>query len=92
MKDFVSIGQVSSILGISLSTIYRRLKTGLLQEDFRTLGGHRRFDVEKVKELVKLIINRGFTHLIINYKDRLLRFGSELIFRLCKYYDVEVII
>ena len=54
MKDFISIGQVCIILGLSLSTIYRRLKSGILQEDFRTHGGHRRFDVERIKKLVRV--------------------------------------
>ena len=48
MKEFVSIGSVARILGVSLSTVYRRLKAGLLREDFRTSGGHRRFGENRI--------------------------------------------
>jgi predicted site-specific integrase-resolvase len=30
--------------------------------------------------------------LVLNHKDRLLRFGSEIIFSLCKHFGVEIII
>ena len=30
--------------------------------------------------------------LIINYTDRLLRFGHEIVFHLCSFYGVEVIV
>ena len=36
---------VIHLLGISLSTFYRWLKSGVLVEVFRTAGGHRRFDL-----------------------------------------------
>jgi excisionase family DNA binding protein len=41
---FISIGKVCELLGISLSTAYRWLKSGKITEDFRTLGQHRRFN------------------------------------------------
>ena len=44
MSAYVSIGQVCQLLGISLSTAYRRIKAGTLVSAFRTCGGHRRFD------------------------------------------------
>jgi putative resolvase len=30
--------------------------------------------------------------IVLNYKDRLLRFGSEIIFEICKYHNVEIIV
>tara|TARA_B100000700_G_scaffold69353_2_gene76878 strand:- start:13 stop:261 length:249 start_codon:yes stop_codon:yes gene_type:complete len=39
-----------------------------------------------------MIIHQQFNHLIINHKDRLLRFGSELIFSLCDFYKIKVTI
>ena len=39
------------------------------------------------------MIHQGsFSHLIINHKDRLLRFGSEIIFSLCKAKGIAVTI
>ena len=43
-------------------------------------------------ELIKLIETNQVERLIINYKDRLLRFGSEIIFEMCRYHGTEVII
>ena len=47
------------------------------------------------KGLVKLIttlLDGEVARLIVTHKDRLLRFGSELIFSICEYHDVEVLI
>ena len=45
-----------------------------------------------LKRLINLIFSGQVKTLIINHKDRLLRFGSELIFYLCDLYKVEIII
>ena len=42
--------------------------------------------------MLHLILTNQVSTLIINHKDRLLRFGSELIFKLCDFYQVKVII
>ena len=164
MKKFVSTGDLCKEFGLSLSTIYRWIKLGKIKECFYTIGGHRRFDLNEIKEflfpenkkpsnikdkekkvvtyarvsshdqkndlitqqnklkyfcdekkyletehlsdlgsglnynkpglkkLFNLILNKQIDVLIINHKDRLLRFGSEIIFNLCKFHNVEVII
>ena len=155
---FVSIGKVCQLLGISLSTAYRWIKSGNLKSEFRTFGNHRRFNLSQIKsqfinssnndnkltvlysrvsshdqkndlitqqkkllnyaqlnnfnniklisdlgsglnfkksglnQLLNLILTQQINTLIINHKDRLLRFGSELIFKLCDFYHVNVII
>jgi len=45
-----------------------------------------------LKELIKLIETNQAERLVLNYKDRLLRFGSEIIFEICKYRDIEVVV
>ena len=157
MMVFVSIGKVCELLGISLSTAYRWIKSGKLTEEFRTLGNHRRFNLSSIhsqfiptnnnnkltllysrvsshdqkqdlitqqskllhfaqsnnysnikvisdlgsglnfkksglNHLLQLILTQQIQTLIINHKDRLLRFGSELIFKLCDFYHIKVII
>ncbi len=154
---FVSIGKVCELLGISLSTAYRWIKSGKLIPEFRTLGNHRRFNLSSIhsqfiptnndnkltllysrvsshdqkqdlitqqskllhfaqsnnfnniklisdlgsglnfkksglNQLLQLILTQQIQTLIINHKDRLLRFGSELIFKLCDFYHIKVII
>lgn len=38
------------------------------------------------------LIQRPYVGLVIIHKDRLLRFGSELVFSLCEHFGTEVII
>ncbi len=54
MQIYVSIGQVSKILGISLSTIYRWEKLGKIKHCFRTIGNNRRYlksSIDKISNL-----------------------------------------
>jgi putative resolvase len=43
-------------------------------------------------KLLKLIISGQLTTLMITHHDRLLRFGHELIFKLCQWFAIDVII
>jgi predicted site-specific integrase-resolvase len=45
-----------------------------------------------LKTLINLIFSGQVKRLILNHKDRLLRFGSEIIFYLCDLFKVQVII
>jgi len=150
--EHISIGELCKLLGISLSTAYRWLKSGKLVEDFRTLGFHRRFNLNSIKSkflqsqdenkelvvavyarvsshdqkldlerqklklihyceennykkleimtdlgsglkrLINLILTKQIHILVLNHKDRLLRFGSELIFNMCKFNNIKIVI
>ena len=154
---YLSIGAAALAIGVSVVTLRRWAKNGRLLPDYRTLGGHRRYDEDKLamvfhkkvpcrKEhavayarvsardqthdlivqqqklekycsehfqsfevigdlgsglnykkpgllrLLKMIHQGAFSHLVINHKDRLLRFGSEIIFSLCKVKGIAVTI
>ncbi len=155
-SHYVSIGQAAKIIGLSIPTLRRYEKSGLLNVDFRTFGNHRRYHVESLKKafsknnqatkticyarvssagqkddllvqeqklidycknkkfddveiikevgsglnynkkgfkkLIQLIIQQKIKRLVINYNDRLLRFGHEIVFHLCSFYGVEVIV
>ena len=39
-----------------------------------------------------MLLNNEISTLILNHKERLLRFGSEILFKLCDFYNIEVII
>ena len=45
-----------------------------------------------LKKLLDGIIDGGVGRLVITHKDRLLRFGSELVFAVCEAKNVEVFI
>ena len=153
--EHVSIGEAAIILGLSVVTLRRWDRSGLLKPVFRTFGNHRRYslgDITKIfnksinsdkvvgysrvssfdqkkdlgtqtnvlknyiknkyddfeiiedlgsglnykkrgiKRLIKMICGREISKLVLTHKDRLLRFGSEIIIQLCEKLNIEVII
>ena len=56
------------------------------------IGSGLNYDKKGLKELIYLIETNQIHSLVLNYKDRLLRFGSEIIFELCRLHHVEVVI
>jgi hypothetical protein len=56
------------------------------------LGSGLNYKKPGLKKLLRMIFQRQISHLILNHKDRLLRFGSELIFELCRHFGVQVVI
>jgi len=61
-------------------------------ESIMDLGSGLNYKKKGLNNLINMIINKEISHLIINHKERLLRFGSELLFNICAFYHVEVII
>ncbi|MGL6343751.1 MAG: IS607 family transposase [Waterburya sp.] len=61
-------------------------------EVIRDLGSGLNYRKKGLSKLIDLLLSGEVARLIITNKDRLLRFGSELIFSICEHYDVEVII
>ena len=45
-----------------------------------------------LRQLINRICSGEVGRLVLSHKDRLLRFGSELVFSLCEHFGVEVII
>lgn len=150
----VSIGKAAKLIGVSISTLRRWDSSQSLSPQSRTLGGHRRYNLEFLKEkflgvskadrinvgysrvsssdqkqdlerqsealsqylsgystkfeiikdlgsglktdkpglrkLLRLILAGKVAKLVITYQDRLLRFGSNLIFEVCKFMGTEV--
>ena len=56
------------------------------------LGSGLNYKKKGLQKLIKDILNDKVEKLVITHKDRLLRFGAELIFQICKEKDIEVII
>jgi predicted site-specific integrase-resolvase len=152
----LSIGAVAKMLGVSVNTLRRWDAMGKLTAKWRTIGNHRRYDIDDIRSatgeassengltiayarvsyhdqkddlvrqseflsaycrdhgwhhdvitdlgsglnykkpglqrLLKLICQRCITRLVIADKDRLLRFGSEIVFALCRLCGVQVIV
>lgn len=56
------------------------------------LGSGLNYNKRGLKRLIKLIVDNQVERLVLTHKDRLLRFGSELIFSLCEHFGTEVVI
>ena len=56
------------------------------------LGSGMNYRKAGLKRLLDLILDRKMTRLVLTHKDRLLRFGAELIFSLCEARQIEVVI
>ncbi|ERJ12312.1 putative site-specific integrase-resolvase protein [Haloplasma contractile SSD-17B] len=54
------------------------------------LGSGLNYKKKGLKELIQLICNNQIDRIIINYKDRLIRFGYEIIEQLCNQNDVKI--
>ena len=56
------------------------------------LGSGINYNKKGLKTLINAIIDGEIDRLVITHKDRLLRFGAELIFAICEAKEVEVVI
>jgi len=61
-------------------------------ETIMDLGSGLNFKKKGLTRLIQMILDRKITRLVIITKDRLLRFGTELLFKLCDFYHIEVVI
>ncbi|NLZ48750.1 MAG: IS607 family transposase [Clostridiales bacterium] len=54
------------------------------------LGSGLNYNKKALKELIELIVHKEIERVVINYRDRLIRFGYEIIEQLCLLNDVEI--
>ena len=65
---------------------------GWTVEVVQDLGSGLNYSKKGLKKLIKEICSGNVRRLVITHKDRLLRFGAELIFSLCEQFETEVVI
>ena len=56
------------------------------------LGSGMNYNKRGLKKLLQKILNENISRLVITHKDRLLRFGAELVFAICEMKEIEVVI
>ncbi len=56
------------------------------------LGSGMNYSKRGLKKLLSRILNGEISRLVLTHKDRLLRFGAELVFSLCEAKGIEVIL
>jgi putative resolvase len=61
-------------------------------EVIQDLGSGMNYKKKGLIRLIKLITSYQVERLVLTHKDRLLRFGSDLIFTLCEQFGTEVVI
>lgn len=65
---------------------------GWTYEVLEDLGSGLHYHKKGLRLLIKRICSGEVGRLVITHKDRLLRFGSELVFSLCEHFGTEVVI
>ena len=65
---------------------------GWRSEIIKDLGSGMNYHKAGLAQLVGMILNRRMKRLVITHKDRLLRFGAELVFTLCELQGIEIIV
>ena len=65
---------------------------GWTYEVLQDLGSGLNYQKKGLKKLIKMICSGTVGRLILTHKDRLMRFGAELIFSICESFGTEVVI
>jgi putative resolvase len=65
---------------------------GWTHETIRDIGSGMNYKKKGLKNLLNRILAGDVERLVVAHKDRLLRFGAELVFALCEAKDCEVVI
>lgn len=65
---------------------------GWTYEVIQDLGSGMNYQKKGLQQLLQRICSGKVGRLVLTHKDRLLRFGSELIFSVCEMYQTEVVI
>lgn len=67
-------------------------KQGWTYEIVSDLGSGMNYHKKGLKQLLDGILDNQIGRLVLTHKDRLLRFGAELVFALCEARNVEIVI
>ena len=85
-KRLVKIGDAAAML-----EAYCAAK-GWRSQVIKDLGSGMNYRKKGLPELLEMILRKQMRRLVITHKDRLLRFGSELVFALCEMQQIEIVI
>ncbi len=67
-------------------------KNGWTHEVIRDLGSGLNYHKTGLRTLLQRIVRNDVERLVITHKDRLLRFGAELVFAVCEEFQTQVVI
>ena len=66
-------------------------KNGWTHEVIRDLGSGMNYHQKGLRELLQRIMRNEVERLVITHKDRLWRFGAELVFAICEEFQTAVV-
>ena len=90
MSKYYSINKFSKILGVSAQTLRNWDKKGKPFEIISYIGSGINYKKKGLKELMKRISQNKVDKVVVFYKDRLLRFGFELVEYIASLYDCDI--
>ena len=67
-------------------------KNGWQTEIIRDLGSGMNYNKKGLLRLLELMVRGQMSRLVLTHKDCLLRFGAEIVFRICEIKSIEVVI
>lgn len=59
-------------------------------EIIKDIGSGLNYNKKGFRKLINLILERKISKIVLNYKDRMVRFGYEIIEQLCEFNDVDI--
>jgi len=65
---------------------------GWRSETIKDLGSGMNYRKKGLNRLLEMILRKQMKRLVLTHKDRLLRFGAELVFALCEHQNIEIVI
>ena len=65
---------------------------GWKTKTIRDIGSGLNYNKKGLTEIIKMIMNKEMTRVVITHKDRILRFGAEIIFGICEHQGIEVVV
>lgn len=68
------------------------VSNGWTVDIIKDLGSGMNYNKRGLQRLIRLIVDNKVERLVLTHKDRLLRFGAELIFSLCEHLGTEIVI
>ena len=65
---------------------------GWRSETIKDLGSGMNYRKRGLHNLLEMILRKRMKRLVLTHKDRLLRFGAELVFAMCEHQGIEIVI
>ena len=77
---------------IAVLETYAEIKGWKNCKTIKDIGSGVNYRKKGLNKLLSILVEGQATRLVLTTKDRLLRFGSELVFSICELYGVEIVI